>query len=80
MATIDSIRNGIIDKLMTISDKTYLMALHDLVERSAVDQDSIKLSKEQLLMLESSEEDIKNGKLVSQDELDKADLKWLNAL
>jgi len=77
MAQVDVIRNGIIDKLLTISDKEYLMALLRLVDHSAVEGDKIKLTKEQKLMLEMSEADIQHGRILSQDELDKKDLEWL---
>lgn len=78
MAQIDAIRNGIIDKLLAISDKDYLMALLRLVDNSAVQDDKIKLTKEQKLMLELSENDIENGRTISQRDLDKSDLEWLS--
>ncbi len=77
MAQVDVIRNGIIDKLLTISDKEYLIALLRLVDNSAVQGERIKLTNEQKLMLELSENDIKNGRIISQDDLDKKDLQWL---
>lgn len=80
MATIDSLRNSIIDKLLTITNKDYLAALHQLVENSTVNGDILKLTAEQKLMLELSEEDIKNNKLVTHSDLDKLDRKWLSEL
>ena len=77
MSQVDVIRNGIIDKLLSISDKDYLMALLRLVDNSAVEEDKIKLTKEQKLMLELSESDIQNGRTISQNDLDKNDLEWL---
>lgn len=80
MATTDHIRNGIIENLMTISNKDYLSALFQLVKNSTVDKDTVKLTKEQVVMLNLSEKDIKDGKLISQSQLDKSDLKWLKEL
>lgn len=82
MANVDNIRNGIIDKLLTISNKNYLNALYQLVESSSIDKDKdkVKLTEEQILMLKLSDKDIKNGKLISQSQLDKDDLKWLKGL
>lgn len=77
MSQVDVIRNGIIDKLLAISDKDYLMALLHLVDNSAVQEEKIKLTKEQKLMLEMSEADIQNGRTISQKDLDKNDLEWL---
>jgi hypothetical protein len=77
MAQVDIIRNGIIDKLLSISDEDYLMALLCLVDNSTVQNEKIKLTKEQKLMLEMSENDIQNGRIISQSDLDKNDLEWL---
>jgi hypothetical protein len=80
MTGADNIRNSIIDKLLTISNQDYLLALHKLVSASNVNEEVIKLSEAQILMLNRSEDDIKNNRLVSQDELDKIDLEWLKSL
>jgi len=80
MRTVDNLRNNIIDKLLTISNKDYLSALDQLIEKSSVDKDFIKLSDDQILMLNMSDEDIKNHRYISQDELDKTDLEWLKSL
>jgi hypothetical protein len=77
MAQVDLIRNGIIDKLLSISDKDYLIALRKLVDNAGVKEGKIKLTKEQKLMLQMSESDIKKGRLTSQEDTDKADLEWL---
>ena len=77
MAQVDIIRNGIIDKLLAISDQYYLLALQRLINSSKVEENKITLTKEQKLMLEMSENDIQNGRLISQSDLDKSDLDWL---
>ena len=80
MDTADNIRNNIIDKLLTISNKEYLTALYKLISKTSVENDAIQLSDDQLLMLNMSEDDIKNNRIVSQEELDKLDLEWLKSL
>jgi hypothetical protein len=80
MNRADILRNNIIDKLLTISNKDYLSALYQLVESSAVDNDIVKLSDEQVLMLKLSDKDIEAGRLISQEELDKSDVQWLKGL
>ncbi len=77
MTTIDTLRNNIVDKLLTISNKDYLSALYKLIETNSADNKKIKLSKAQISMLGLSDDDIKSGRLISQEELDKSDLKWL---
>ena len=80
MRTSDIIRNEIIGKLMTISDKNYLAALYQIVENSSVESDILKLTREQKLMLDLSEKDIESGNTIAQYDLDKKDLKWLKEL
>ena len=65
---------------MTISNRNYLTALQNLVENSSVDDDKVKLTKEQILMLKLNDKDIKKGRLISQNQVDKQDLKWLKEL
>jgi RAB protein geranylgeranyltransferase component A len=77
MAQVDVIRNVIIDRLLAISDKEYLMALLRLVDNSAVENEKIQLTKEQKLMLEMSEADLQNSRIIAHNDLDKNDLEWL---
>lgn len=74
MNATDNIRNQIIDKLLTISNQDYLSALFHLIEKSDVNDDVVELSESQILMLNMSEDDIKNNRIISQKDLDKKDL------
>lgn len=78
MATVDKIRNELIDKILSIQNKDFLEALDKLVSSTVSQDQLVNLSKEQKMMLEMSEEDIKNGRLVSQEEMVKRNLEWLN--
>ena len=80
MNTTDILRNNIIDKLLTITNKDYLSALYQLVNSSSVDNDIVKLTDEQILMLRLSDDDIIHGRLIDQKQLDKDDLQWLKGL
>jgi len=60
MNRIDVLRDSIIDKLLTISNKDYLAALYQLVDKSSVEGNTVELT-EQVVMLKMSEHDIKNG-------------------
>ena len=80
MNRVDILRDSIIDKLLTISNKDYLTALYQLISRSSVDADVLELSEEQKIMLQLSDTDILNGNVISQVDLDKSDLKWLKEL
>ncbi len=78
MSSSDILRNNIIDKLLTINNKDYLSALYQLVNSSSVSTDIVKLTDEQILMLQLSDQDIKSGKLIAYEQLDKDDLQWLS--
>ncbi|RMB63213.1 hypothetical protein EAX61_02125 [Dokdonia sinensis] len=80
MATVEKIRSSLIDKILTIRNKDFLMALDNLVASSATNDDIVTITPEQRQMLEMSEADIENGRLISQDEMDKRNLKWLDEL
>jgi len=80
MATIDNIRNGLIDKILTIQNKEFLVALDNLISSSSTENEVVELTKEQKKMLEMSEADIQNGRLISQEAMDKRNLEWLNSI
>ncbi len=80
MATVDKIRNGLIEKILSIKSKDFLEALDKLIVSSSSESENIELTNEQKIMLEMSEKDIKNGKLISQDAMDKRNLEWLNSI
>jgi archaellum component FlaF (FlaF/FlaG flagellin family) len=80
MATVDKIRNGLIDKLLTIRNKEFLEALDKIISSSSAETKIVKLTAEQKQMLQMSEEDISNGRLISQNEMDKRNLEWLNSM
>ncbi|MCF6278735.1 MAG: hypothetical protein L3J14_00125 [Flavobacteriaceae bacterium] len=80
MATVDKIRTGLIDKILSIKNKDFLMTLDKLISSSKSELEIVELTYEQKAMLEMSEYDIKAGKLISQDAMNKRNLEWLNAI
>lgn len=77
MATLENLRNGLIDKIQSIKNKDFLIALDKLISSNSSESEIIELTKEQKIMLEMSEEDIKKGKLISQEAMDKRNLEFL---
>ena len=80
MATVDDLRNNIIDKLLAISSEDYLSTIYQIIDQNKIKSNKIILTKQQIEMLKMSENDIQNSKLISQEDLDKSDLKWLKDL
>ena len=80
MNNVDALRNDIINKLLTISNKAYLSAIFELLNSSNTGNDLVKPTREQILMLQLSDDDIAAGRLISQSQLDQDDLQWLKEL
>ena len=80
MISVDKIRNGIIDKIHAIQSREFLEALDEIISSSAAKSGFVELTDEQKIMLEMSDQDIKNGDLISQEAMDKRNLEWLNGL
>jgi hypothetical protein len=76
MRSIDLIKNSLIDKILTIKNQDFLVSLEKLIDSSST-ANKFEVTEEQKLMLLMSEDDIKAGRLISQDELDNNDLSWL---
>lgn len=78
MATVDKLKNGLIDRILSINNRDFLEALDKIISNSSVESKIVQLTDEQRLMLEMSEKDIKEGKLISQEAMTKRNLEWLN--
>ena len=70
------IKHRIIDKLLSIDNDKLLMALNAILENKP--ENIITLTKEQKKILTLSSNDILNGNMVSQKELNIKDKKWLD--
>jgi hypothetical protein len=77
MSTIEITRNKIIDKLLVISNKRYLEAILQIVDNSPSLIEKVELMPSQMEMLRMSEDDYKNGRVISQEQLDNEDKEWL---
>lgn len=80
MATVENLRNGLIDKILSINNREFLEALDKLISSSSPELDQKELTKVQKTLLEMSVEDIKKGNLISQEAMDKRNLEWLNEM
>jgi len=80
MATIDSLRNGLIDKILSIKNREFLEALDKLISSTHSESEIVELTPEQKMILEMSKQDIITGMHISQEAMDKRNLEWLNAI
>ena len=77
MATLNEIRNRVIDSLLSIDNSEFLQALESMIKSSNIEHSKISLTEEQKIMLAMSEDDIHNGKIIDQDSLNAQELQWL---
>ncbi|MDX6183098.1 hypothetical protein SGQ44_13780 [Flavobacterium sp. Fl-77] len=76
MSTLE-IKLEIFDKLKNIEDLSLLERIIDLL-KNAETSEVYQFEQYELDMLKESEEDIKYGRVISQEDLDKEDLEWLS--
>lgn len=82
MGKVEEIRESLISKILTINNTNFLVALDNLIKSSGNinSSDVYEINHEQKKMLEMSEDDINNGRIVSQDSILKRNIEWLNAI
>lgn len=78
MASTEQIRNNLIDKLLSINNRDIIVSLDKLLESTIREKDIYKVSKQQKMILAASETDIKNGDLISDEEVNREEDLWLN--
>jgi predicted GNAT family acetyltransferase len=78
MASIEIIKTRLIDRILATSNQGLLEAIDNILTSPHNAADEVyELTAEQIEMLMMSEEDIKYGRLITQEELDKTDKEWL---
>lgn len=76
MKAINTLKTSLIDKILTIENQELLEALQTIVNSTS--DEKVKFTDAQNAMIQMSEEDIKYGRIISQEDLDKEDLAWLS--
>jgi hypothetical protein len=74
----DNLKYTLLDKLISIRDISVLQKVSDLLGSVDINKTVFKVTDGQKQMLMKSEEDIRNGNLTSDDELNAEEDKWLN--
>ena len=73
----DNLKYTLLDKLISIRDISVLQKVNDLLGSVDINKTVFKVTDGQKQMLMKSEEDIRNGNLTSDDELNAEEDKWL---
>ena len=76
MTPLETIKNNLIDHIMATKNEKILHAIENLF-KSDKSEETYNLSSQEIEMLAMSEAEIINGNLVSEQEFDEQDKKWL---
>lgn len=76
MKAINTLKTSLIDKILTIENQELLEALQTIVNSTS--DEKVKFTDAQKTMLQMSEDDVKYGRLTSQEDLDAEDMAWLS--
>ncbi|TKB98959.1 hypothetical protein [Pedobacter cryophilus] len=77
MAQVDQIRNQLINKILSIRNTEFLIALDHLISSGEMKKEVIEFTKEQELMIKMSEEDIINGRTTNHNQFMENTTEWL---
>lgn len=73
-----NLKYNLLDKLISIQDSSLLEKVNELIGNVDINKPVFKTTVNQKRMLAKSEEDIFNGNLLSDEELNEDEDKWLN--
>lgn len=74
----DNLKYELLDKLISIEDHRLLEEINNVIGDVDINKRIFKTTRDQKDMLSKSEEDIRNGNCISDEELNEEEDKWLN--
>ena len=75
---VNDLKYSLLDKLISVRDINVLQKINDLIGSVDINSPVFKATDAQKQMLMKSEEDIRNGNLISDDDLNSEEDQWLN--
>ena len=75
---VNHLKQSLLDKLISVDDENVLKQINALIGNVDIEKPVFKVSNRQKQLLEKSEEDIENGRLTTDEELNKDEEEWLN--
>ena len=75
---VNDLKYNLLDKLISVRDINVLQKINDLIGNVDLDSPVFKVTDGQKEMLMKSEEDIRNGNVTTDDELNAEEDQWLN--
>jgi hypothetical protein len=75
---VNDLKYNLIDKLISVRDLNILQKISDLIGNVDINKPAFNVSDAQRQMLMKSEEDIRKGNVISDDDLNAEEDQWLN--
>ena len=75
---VNDLKYNLLDKLISVRDINVLQKINDLIGNVDINSPIFKVTDAQKQMLMKSEEDIQNGNVISNDDLNAEEDQWLN--
>jgi hypothetical protein len=75
---VNDLKYNLLDKLISVRDINILQKINDLIGSVDINAPIFKVTDAQKQMLMKSEEDIHNGNVISDDDLNAEEDQWLN--
>jgi hypothetical protein len=75
---VNDLKYNLLDRLISVSDIEVLQKINDLIGNVDLNDSVFKVTDAQKQMLMKSEEDIKNGNTISDEDLNSEEDQWLN--
>ncbi len=75
---VNDLKYNLLDKLISVRDINILQKINDLIGNVDINSPVFKVTDAQKRMLMKSEEDIRDGNIISDDELNVEEDQWLN--
>ena len=77
MENLETLRASLVQKIFSTDNLNLLEAINQIFSSTEVEEKEYKLSENQKKLLMLAEDDIKYGRLVSDEELRKMDKEWM---
>ncbi len=77
MENLETLRASLVQKIFSTNNLNLLEAINQIFSSTEVEEKEYKLSENQKKLLMLAEDDIKYGRLVSDEELRKMDEEWM---
>jgi len=77
MADLEVLRSRLVEKIFSTKNSSLLEAIDKIFSSTEKEESEIELSDSHLKLLKIAEEDIKYGRVMTENELDKLDEEWM---